>query len=87
MVWTAELEMSRKFRDVELPFKLYDIPELEAARVKWTDEYVASNFDRQKKRKKDQKDLPPPAMGTAQESVNNYFAFFVPERRSVALSA
>jgi hypothetical protein len=74
----AELEMARKFRDVELPFKLYDIPELEAARVKWTDEYLSSNFDRNKRNKTD-KGLPPIAFGTPQESVNNFFAFFILE--------
>ena len=37
--------MARKFRDAELPFKLYGIPEVSAATKKWTDEYVAEQFD------------------------------------------
>jgi Cupin-like domain len=40
-----ELELAAKFRDAELPFKLYDIPEVTAATLKWTDDYVAENFD------------------------------------------
>ncbi|CAB9515309.1 expressed unknown protein [Seminavis robusta] len=41
----AELAMAEQFRDAELPFKLYDVPEVSAATQKWTDEYVAENFD------------------------------------------
>ena len=40
-----ELEAARKFRDAELPFKLYDVPEVSAATLKWTDEYVTEQFD------------------------------------------
>jgi Cupin-like domain len=42
-----ELEMARKFRDAELPFKLTNVPELTAANLKWTDEYVSKQFDRE----------------------------------------
>jgi hypothetical protein len=34
-----------QFRDLELPFKIYNVPELQHANQKWTDEYVAENFD------------------------------------------
>jgi Cupin-like domain len=40
-----ELAMATKFRDAELPFKLYDIPDVTAATLKWTDAYVAEQFD------------------------------------------
>lgn len=62
-----ELEMAKKFRDAELPFKLYDVPELTEAGKKWTDQYVTNEFDNVRS-----------VMGNAQESPNNYFAFFQP---------
>ena len=34
-----------EFRDSELPFKVYNVPELEAAGRKWTDEYLIEHFD------------------------------------------
>ena len=40
-----ELEMAREFRDAELPFKLFDVPEVTEANEKWTDDYVSYNFD------------------------------------------
>lgn len=63
--------MARKFRDAELPFKLIDVPELAAANLKWTDEYVSEQFDKKN------------ASGEAQESPNNFFAFYIPERWNV----
>jgi Cupin-like domain len=62
-----ERAMAERFRDAELPFKVYDIPELEAAGRLWTDEYVAKGFNSGE------------PGGTAQESLDNYFAFYVPE--------
>lgn len=59
----GEREAARKFRDAKLPFKLVDVPEVAAANLKWTDEYVGKHFDEEKN-------------GRAQESPNNYFAFF-----------
>jgi len=99
-----EVEMARKFRDAELPFKFYDVPEVTAATEKWTDEYVAMNFDAKsffrggrnqgsilgnllggkpnhQTLQRDDSEYaspPPPASGTAQESPNNFFAFFQP---------
>jgi hypothetical protein len=54
--------MARTFRDAELPFKLIDVPELTAANLKWSDEYISEQFDRQN------------ATGNAQESPNHFLA-------------
>ena len=40
-----QVAMALKFRDAELPFKVYNVPEVVAAGKKWTDEYVSSQFD------------------------------------------
>ena len=40
-----QVTMALKFRDAELPFKVYNVPEVVAAGKKWTDEYVSSQFD------------------------------------------
>lgn len=39
-----ELRMAALFRDAELPFKLYNVPDVTAASAKWTDDYVAAMF-------------------------------------------
>ena len=57
--------VAQKFRDADVPFKLYDIPEVDAATALWTDEYVNEGFKSAY------------ARGHAQESPNNYFAFFI----------
>jgi Cupin-like domain len=62
-----ELAMAKKYRDAEVPFKLYNVPEIADAARKWTDEYVAAGF------------RSGAASGRAQESPNNYFAFFFPK--------
>jgi hypothetical protein len=62
-----QLAMAIKYREAEIPFKMYDVPEISAATAKWTDEYVAAGF------------RSPAASGHAQESPNNYFAFFIPK--------
>merc|ERR1719356_1169214 len=36
-----QVEAAIKYRDLELPFKVYNVPEVIAAGTKWTDEYVA----------------------------------------------
>jgi hypothetical protein len=75
-----ELQAAKLFRDAELPFKLYDIPEITNAGNKWTDDYLSENFASGDNRphflSKAGKAL---ASGMCQESVNNYFAFFVPK--------
>lgn len=66
-----DLEAARLFRDAKLPFKLTNVPEVAAAGLKWTDEYVTLNFDGGPTR------TPyPRAEGTCQESSDNFFAFF-----------
>jgi Cupin-like domain len=64
------------FREAELPFKLVNIPEIDVASTKWTDEYVGQRFENS-----DGDNEPTDvklAKGSAQESINNFFAFFVP---------
>jgi hypothetical protein len=82
----VELEAARKFRDAELPFKLYNIPEVLAASEKWTDEYLAHQF-RDKHAIKyllaQFKTGMPRASGYVQESANNFFAFFFKNRWDV----
>lgn len=58
---------------MELPFKVYNVPEVAAASLKWTDEYVASNFDG------GNTDHIPSSNGGAQQSVDNFFAFYRPQ--------
>lgn len=81
-----EMEIARYLRDHELPFKLYNVPEVTAATAKWTDEYVASHMkppaglfphlsgigDLGYTTVKDM----PLTIGSGQESPNNFFAFF-----------
>jgi hypothetical protein len=61
-----QVDAARKFRDAKLPFKLTNVPELLAAGNKWTDEYVAEQFNSHQ------------ASGSCQESSTNFFAFFTP---------
>jgi Cupin-like domain len=73
----VELQAARRFRDAQLPFKLVNVPEVIEAGKKWTDEYLATNFDG------GYGTNGPPAKGTAQESVDNFFAFFIPPLWSI----
>ncbi|GAX23087.1 hypothetical protein FisN_15Hh010 [Fistulifera solaris] len=76
-----ERAKAERFRDLELPFKLYDIPEITAAAEKWTDDYLSDEFgdhDPYSKHPPAHK-APKQASGLAQESPNNFFAFFVPK--------
>ena len=41
----GQMEMALRFREAELPFKVYNVPEVVEAGRKWTDEYLASHFD------------------------------------------
>jgi hypothetical protein len=68
-----EVEAAIKFREARLPFKFINVPEVVDAGELWTDEYLSYHFDDLSPRRKY-----PPAKGTAQESSNNYFAFFSP---------
>ena len=67
-----DMEAARKFRDAKLPFKLTNVPEVEAAGEKWTDEYLNEQFSPSSHLGRDI----PKANGNAQESSNNFFAFF-----------
>mmetsp|Transcript_22879 Transcript_22879/g.55155 ORF Transcript_22879/g.55155 Transcript_22879/m.55155 type:complete len:341 (+) Transcript_22879:82-1104(+) len=67
-----QLEAAIKYRDLELPFKVYNVPELKVANSKWTDDYVASHFNG------DNKDGMPESEGMCQQSVDNFFAFYRP---------
>ena len=59
-----DMKAALKFRTDRLPFKLINVPELIAANNKWTDEYISQQFDTKK------------ANGRANETPNNFFAFF-----------
>lgn len=78
-----QLAMAQVLRDNEIPFKLYNVPELTAASAKWTDEYVSAGFGGARGRgiagRLFGTSIPPPANGVAQESPNNFFAFFIPK--------
>ena len=63
-----EVEAARLFRDAKLPFKFTNVPEVVQAGIKWTDEYLSTEFTSPSDH--------PPAQGTCQESPDNYFAFF-----------
>jgi hypothetical protein len=62
----VKLEAARKFRDAELPFKLYDVPEVTAAGALWTDEYLTKEFD----------EMGLYVAGSVQEALSNYVLFF-----------
>lgn len=82
-----QLAMAQRFRDAELPFKLYGVPDVEAASMKWTDEYVGPMFGNSgvggrlsslsRTARTSEGATIPTASGMAQESRNNYFAFFI----------
>mmetsp|Transcript_6164 Transcript_6164/g.10334 ORF Transcript_6164/g.10334 Transcript_6164/m.10334 type:complete len:518 (-) Transcript_6164:196-1749(-) len=74
-----EVAAAEKYRDLELPFKVYNVPEVKAAGIKWTDEYVADNFNDAGD------DDTPRSYGNAQQSVDSFFAFYYPERWDVDL--
>lgn len=77
----TERAEAEKVRDLELPFKLYDIPEVSTAAEKWTDDYLSNEFgdhDPYSEQPPAHK-APKQASGLAQESPNNFFAFFVPK--------
>lgn len=40
-----QLEAALRYRDLELPFKVYNVPEVIAAGKKWTGDYLSSQFD------------------------------------------
>lgn len=74
----AQRQMAEKFRDNELPFKVYDIPEIDLANLKWTDAYLSHNFDRSISDVIDNPNLPPRAQGACLSSQDSFFSFFIP---------
>jgi hypothetical protein len=62
----VEREAARKFRDAELPFKLYDVPEITNAGALWTDEYLTKEFDKSGLS----------VAGQVREALSNYILFF-----------
>lgn len=42
---SKQMEAAKRFRDMEIPFKVYNVPELKEAGLKWTDDYVSKHFD------------------------------------------
>lgn len=79
----AELDMARRYRAAKLPFKLYGVPELQEAGRKWTDEYLSENFGGKTSWLRPLYSTIPKPDGSAQESPNNFFAFFVPQHWDV----
>ncbi|GKY90817.1 hypothetical protein MPSEU_000054500 [Mayamaea pseudoterrestris] len=83
----VELKLAQVLRDHELPFKLYNVPELVEANVKWTDDYVSAGFGGLHESNAGLfgfgNNNIPFASGVAQESPNNYFAFFTPKQWNV----
>ena len=87
-----QMAMALRFRDEELPFKVYNVPEVISAGMKWTDEYVSSQFDafRRKNTKNRLLDAVlgggggndnggiPMTKGHCQEARMNFFSFFQP---------
>lgn len=65
-----ERDMALNFRKMEVPFKVYDVPEVVRAGELWTDDYLAHKFGSRRDW------FTSKIGGTVQESVNNYFAFF-----------
>jgi len=65
---TTERNAAIRFRDKELPFKVYNVPEIDSASEKWTDDYVSQEFENSIRGVT--------AKGHCQQSENNYFAFF-----------
>jgi hypothetical protein len=77
-----ELKAAETYREHKLPFKMTNVPELNAATQKWTDDYVASHFDAGPSLLQE-KDSIPKSSGTCQESSTNFFAFFQPSAWNV----
>ena len=98
-----ELHMAMQYRDAELPFKLYNIPDVTAASHKWNDDdYIGRMFGSVNTATSSlfgatstgvatimdahghRIDIPN-ARGTAQESRNHYFAFYVAKQWDVEM--
>ena len=56
-----ERSLAEAYRNAEVPFKIYDVPDVEYARDAWTDVYLTEQFDRKGNQFK------------VEESENNHF--------------
>lgn len=63
-----ERSLVEAYRDAELPFKLYGIPDIERARMRWSDDYLIDHMG----------NISP----HVEESVNNHFMYWKPTRQS-----
>jgi Cupin-like domain len=61
-----ERSYAAKFRDAELPFKVYDIPEFNAVSSLWTDDYLLNILDTPGHRRRN----------SVEKSKNNHFLFW-----------
>ena len=86
------MEAAIRYRDLEFPFKVYNIPEIDEAGDKWTDEYLSYHFDRFSgsvrgkygvKQAEEIFGANPPSSGRAQHSIDSFFAFFIARNWSV----
>lgn len=87
-----QMQIAKKFRDLELPFKVYNVPELKEAEKKWTDDYLSWHFDRPSidssslfsygldKNFAKYGGKMPKSDGRCQKSKDSFFAFFDPHR-------
>jgi len=73
----ADMEAAVKFREAKLPFKVRNVPEILEATKKWTDEYLAAQFDKMSGGNG------PQSTGRCNEGPNNFFAFFNAPRWSI----
>eukprot|EP01031_Cornospumella_fuschlensis_P034984 gene34984-42366_t len=67
----AEREMAARYRDAEMPFKLYNVPEFQETSNKWTDEYLNQHIEGSSRR------------SHVERSKNNHFMFWSGKPRSL----
>mmetsp|Transcript_3447 Transcript_3447/g.9811 ORF Transcript_3447/g.9811 Transcript_3447/m.9811 type:complete len:677 (-) Transcript_3447:193-2223(-) len=71
-------QMAIEYRKARVPFKMINVPNIQEVGDLWTDEYLIDQFDSAKPQHNTKQ-----ASGTAQESPNNFFAFFAPPKWDV----
>mmetsp|Transcript_27199 Transcript_27199/g.79268 ORF Transcript_27199/g.79268 Transcript_27199/m.79268 type:complete len:434 (-) Transcript_27199:116-1417(-) len=62
--------MAERYRDAEVPFKVYNVPDVDNVTLKWTDEYLTENMEGRNMRYK------------VEKSKNNHFMYYVRKRGS-----
>ena len=65
-----EMRMAVRFRNAELPFKVYGVPEVDAASTKWDDAYLTKEFSSNIQSRR------------VEKSKNNHFMYWNPNVRS-----